>query len=130
MTTLLSLLEKGYFPRELPPTFKTNASMEDNVVALLALHADALGLFSPGSLDVGGWTTLTNDPDVLKSEHWLLAYEANQQGWIACPAIASNLVFSAMSGAVISFYDLTEAKPQFPLAGRGLLGGLLPDYYA
>ena len=106
------------------------STMEDNVVALLALHADAAGVFTPGSLDITEWTNLANDPGVLQSEHWLLAYEANQQGWIPSPAVAKNAVFSAMSRAGIGFYDLAEAKPQFPMAGRGLLGGLLPDYYA
>ena len=107
------------------------SEMEDNVVALLALHANAEYLFPPGSLNTGKWAGLLGQPDVLQSEHWLLAYEANQQGWLAAPAVAVDPIFSALSAAGVSFYDLTEAKrPQFPLGGRGIPGGKLQPYYA
>jgi len=106
------------------------SEMDDNVVALLSLHGDILGLFPPGSLNTNKWTNLISQPDVLRSEHWLLAYEANQQGWLVSPRIAAHPIFSAMSRAGVSFYDVTEAKPQFPLGARGIPGGRLPTYYA
>lgn len=104
--------------------------MDDNVVALLALHAEARGIFTPAALNKDKWTNIVNQPDVLSSEHWLLGYEANQQGWLVTPAVGADPIFSAMAAARVSFYDLTEAKPQFPLAGRGISGGRLPNYYA
>lgn len=109
---------------------KLVSEMPDNVVALLALHAEAVGLFSAGVLDKTKWNDAVKQPDVLTSENWLLGYEAHQQGWLVTPAVAADPVFAAMSAAAVSFYDLAEAKPQFPLAARGIPGGLLPNYYA
>jgi hypothetical protein len=106
------------------------SEMEDDIVALLSLHADAEALFPPGSLDTKKWTSLINQPDVLGSEHWLLAYEANQQGWLRTPAVAADPNFSAMSVADVRFYDVAQAVPQFPSGGRGIPGGKLASYYA
>jgi hypothetical protein len=106
------------------------SEMEDDVVALLSLHADAEGLFPPGALDTTKWANLVTQPEVLRSEHWLLAYEANQQRWLETPAVAADRIFSAMSAADVSFYDLGEASPQFPSGGRGIPGGKLAPHYA
>jgi len=106
------------------------STMEDDVVALLALDADARGLFPTASLNKQAWTAMANQSDVLEGEHWLLAYEANQQGWISCPAVAGDRAFFAMSQAAISFYDPSRNRPQFPVAARGFPGGSLPHYYA
>jgi hypothetical protein len=104
--------------------------MEDDVVALLSLHAQAEFLFPPASLNTAKWTNLVNQPDVLSGEHWLLAYEADRQGWLPTPVIAGDPIFTAMSAAGVSFYDVSEAAPQFPAGGRGIPGGNLPHYYA
>jgi hypothetical protein len=109
---------------------KAVSEMEDNVVALLALHADSLGLFTVGALDKTNWSNLVSQPDALIHEHWLLAYEANQQGWLTTPAVVLDPIFSTMSAALVSFYDQTEAKPQFPSGARATPGGRLPHYYA
>lgn len=106
------------------------SSMEDNIVALLALHAEQRHIFNPGALDKTKWDGFVNQPDVATSEHWLLAYEANRQGWLNSPTIAADPVFSAMRVAGVSFYDQAEAKQQFPLGARGMPGGRLPNYYA
>jgi reverse transcriptase-like protein len=106
------------------------SDMNDDVVALLALDADSRGLFPLGSLNTTAWSTVLSDPAVLIGEHWLLAYEANQQHWLVTPAVATDPVFSAMSAAGVTFYDPLQATPQFPVAGRGLPGGVLADYYA
>ena len=106
------------------------SGMDDDIVALLALDADARGLFPAGALNRQPWIMLLNQVDVLQSERWLLAYEANRQNWITCPAIASDPVFSAMQGAAVSFYDPSQNVPHFPAGARGLPGGTLPDYYA
>lgn len=104
--------------------------MDDNIVALLALDADTRGLFPKASPDRQLWTNAVNQPDVLTSENWLLAYEANQQGWLNCPAVATDAAFSGMSAAGVSFYDRARNVPQFPSAARGLPGGTVPDHYA
>lgn len=105
-------------------------NMEDDVVALLALHADAQGLFAAGALDKTFWSNLVDSPKVLKSEHWLLAYEANQQGWLNAPQVAKDKIFLHMSQQGVNFYDKAEATPQFPLGGRRIPGGELGDDYA
>lgn len=105
------------------------SAMEDDIVALLALHADAAGVFDRGALDLTGWADLVAQPDALHGEHWLLTYEASQQGWLSTPEIAKNQPFSAMSRAGVSFYETSRAKPEFPDAGRAMPGGnIWPDY--
>ncbi len=106
------------------------SEMNDDIVALLALDADSRGVFPAGALDTTAWNNLVTDTEALKSEHWLLSYEANQQGWLTTPVVAAHPVFSALSTAGVSFYDPLQASPQFPQAGRGVPGGVLPDYYA
>lgn len=105
-------------------------TMEDDIVALLAMHASARGLFPRGSLTKNSWAALVAQPDVLEGEHWLLAYEANQQGWLTTPAVQADSKFSAMSSAGVSFYDQNNRKAQFPEAGRAAPGGALWDDYA
>jgi hypothetical protein len=105
-------------------------AMEDDVVALLAMHAAALGLFPRGALTKNSWAALVAQPDALEGEHWLLAYEANQQGWLTTPAIKADPTFSAMSSAGVSFYEQTNRRAQFPEAGRAAPGGMLWDNYA
>jgi hypothetical protein len=106
------------------------SAMDDNVVALLALDADQKGIFPAGSLNQQLWTNAVNQPDVLNSENWLLAYEANRQGWLSSPAVAADLTFAAMESAQVSFYNRARNRPQFPSAARGLPGGSIPDFYA
>ena len=103
---------------------------EDDIVALLAMHASKRGLFPKGSLSKKLWADLVSHPGVLDSEHWLLAYEANQKGWLSAPAVARNRYFSAMSRARISFYRPAERKPQFPTAAKTQPGGTLWADYA
>jgi len=106
------------------------SKMDDNIVALLALDADTNGLFPKGSVDRQLWVSAVNQPDVLISENWLLAYEANRQGWLNCPAVAADPAFSGMFTAGVSFYDRARNVPQFPSAARGLPGGAILDDYA
>lgn len=104
--------------------------MDDDIVALLALDVDYRDLFPPGTLDRSLWATVVNEPDVLSSQHWLLAYEANQKTWLECPGVAADPIFSGMSKAGVSFYDPSRGAPMFPEAAHALPGGLVPDYYA
>lgn len=105
------------------------SAMEDDIVALLALDANERGLFPAGALDTQVWTTIVNQPGVLKGEHWLLAYEANQRGWLLSPDVVADPTFSAMSQAAVNFYDPARNTPQFPPAAKGIPGGRLPAYY-
>jgi hypothetical protein len=104
--------------------------MTDDLVALLALDAEAKGLFIPGALNTGLWQSLLNEADALHGEHWLLSYEAHRKGWLTCPAIAAHTVFSAMHQANVTFYDPSRNVPQYPAGANRIPGGILPDYYA
>lgn len=106
------------------------STMDDDVVTLLALDADQHGLFPTGSLDKQRWANVAREPEVLRSEHWLLAYEANQQKWLRSPAVAKHKIFNTMRKAGVSFYDRSACSPQVPLAALPIPGGKLPDYYA
>ena len=105
------------------------SAMDDDVVALLALDAETRDLFPAGALNKTAWQLVLNQSDVLIKEHWLLAYEANRQGWLSTPAVAQNPEFQAMNTAQVSFYDRTKNIPQYPAAALGIPGGALPDFY-
>jgi hypothetical protein len=104
--------------------------MSDDVVALLALDANARGLFPAGSLDAQHWTGMVNQPDVLVGEHWLLAYEAHRQKWLNVPAVQTHASFNRMHTAGVSFYDPSMNVPLFPAAAERIPGGQLEDFYA
>src|SRR6266508_56705 len=59
------------------------ARMEDDIVALLALHADVRGLFQTGVLDRTQWAAIAASADAAEAEHWLLAYGVltNRRRW-------------------------------------------------
>ena len=105
------------------------SAMDDDVVALLALDAEARNLFPAGALNKRAWQLALNQPDVLEGEHWLLAYEANRQGWLLTPAVAQDSVFLAMNTAQVSFYDRAKNIQQYPAAAWGIPGGTLSDFY-
>jgi hypothetical protein len=105
-------------------------TLDDDVVALLSLDADSRGLFPAGSLDKQQWSNIVSQAGVLLTEHWLLAYEANHQKWLASPALAKHAEFKAMEKAGVSFYDRAENRPQVPSAAGGIPGGRLSDFYA
>jgi len=85
-------------------TAKAVSEMDDNVVALLALHCDTAGVWSPGGIDPQRWATMVAQPDVLHSENWLLAYESDMRGWIQGSAVHQHPGFSAMRSAGVSFF--------------------------
>jgi hypothetical protein len=111
-------------------TVELLGNMEDDFVALLALDADARGLIPAGALDKNLWAGAVNQSDVLKGEHWLLCYEANQKGWLQSQAVANDPDFLAMSNGGVSFYDTAQNVPQFPEAARSFPGGNLAAHYA
>lgn len=85
-------------------------TMEDSVCALLLLHARSLSLLqTPTELDVlKSVMTL----DELYGNRWLLAYEANVQGWLpsvgSTDHVNSDTNFGQLKAANVSFYDLAQ----------------------
>jgi hypothetical protein len=104
--------------------------MDDDVVALMALDASANHLFPHNALRKQKWASIVNSQDVLKSEHWLLAYEGNRQNWLNCPSVAAHAAFSGMHNAGVSFYDSSKNVPQYPPGARSVTGGDLSSNYA
>jgi hypothetical protein len=89
--------------------------MADDVVALVALHAKALGLMK--GLDATLWQSWMSD-DQLRNEHWLMAYEAYEHGWLPSVSgtdyIASDPTFAPLRAANVRFYDETAQMPPPP----------------
>jgi hypothetical protein len=82
------------------------AQMDDDIVALVCLDLRARGL-APGLIPQL-WSTRMNAAH-LSSEHWLLAYEAHQKGWLhhahGVNYVGNDPFFSLLANAGVSFYD-------------------------
>lgn len=95
--------------------------MEDDAVALLALHANALGRFQQ-PLQPTLWHGFITAAS-LYEEHWLLAYEAPLKGWLGNTShITSDPCFSKLLALGVNFYDTTLATAT-PLAAADPLPG-------
>lgn len=105
------------------------SAMEDDMVALLALDANARGRFPGGALDLANWTRIVGLPGALNDEHWLLAYEANRKSWIPCAAVAAHAFFRVLEANAVSFYDPTRTLASFTGAAAALPGGTLSPHY-
>lgn len=80
-------------------------NFDDDIVALLALHAYRRGLVHSGVVD--NWRHLISK-DSLRNGHWLLAYEANlrESRWVEGKnAIENCELFNALNKRNVSFYD-------------------------
>jgi Reverse transcriptase (RNA-dependent DNA polymerase) len=92
---------------------QTISRMDDDIVALLALHARDRRRFSRRA-DLDLWQK-NMDASSLQGEHWLLAYEASHHGWLSFPGgadpIAAHPVFSELRGRGVRFYDETAQVP-------------------
>jgi len=59
----------------------------------------------------------------LYSEHWPLAYEAYEQGWLpsqdGSDYIAADGLFSILRNHGVRFYDVTFAMPPISVTGYG-----------
>jgi hypothetical protein len=102
--------------------------MEDDVVALLALHAVKRGLLPKHALDLTTWQTLIDTPEVSISEHWLLGYEASMKQWLT-PTKYLSSTFKAMQNAKVRFYAAQTSPSAMPAAARALPGGTLAIGY-
>ena len=61
------------------PVGRAVSRMDDDIVAMVALHANSLGLLA--GLDTSRWRPHMSRAG-LYEEHWLLAYEALHHGWL------------------------------------------------
>jgi hypothetical protein len=102
--------------------------IEDDFVALLALHAESLGRFPQGSLNLATWDGLASAPDAMTAEHWLLAYEGVQKGWLpaAQVAVAADPFFAALEGSGVYFYDINPPFRPFTGPSARVPGGQIP----
>jgi hypothetical protein len=104
------------------------AKMDDSVVALLALHAEQLGLFS-SPLDKSNWLQYMTQ-DALNEEQWLLSYEANVKGWMpslgATDHVLSDPCFGYLKKNAVNFYDTSMIAKVTPTATLPIPGG---DFY-
>ena len=102
-----------------PAAAEAVSRVEDDFVALLALHAELDGRFGAEALITSSWETLIGEEDALKGPHWLLAYEAGVRGWLAEgpdePTIRSSAILR-----VRTFGSTTTVPP-------GILSQVRPD---
>lgn len=97
---------------------QTVGTMRDSVVAILALDAEHRGLLS--GLDKKLWaSSLTQDE--LRSEQWLLAYEAPKKGWLGSKAHYQGLPeFVALDAWDVEFYDSDSLLKSVPPVSQPL----------
>jgi hypothetical protein len=91
-----------------PKIAKKIVAMDDDIVALVALDLVSVGLFP--SIPMSRWRKLITGRN-LYTEHWLLAYEAYEQGWLVGKTdyIATDPVFSILRKHGVRFYDSGKA---------------------
>jgi len=93
-------------------------TMESSVCALLTLDLMSLGLVS-NKIDTSFWEgSMTSD--ALKSNMWLLAYEADIKGWLPSPTnhVSNDPFFNALKKRGVYFYDKKKNVPTFRRAIR------------
>jgi hypothetical protein len=93
--------------------------MSDDVVAVLALHAQAEGLFAT-QLELNHWNSLVQQAAALTDEHWLLTYEGCAQGWLmgGAPAIQGDPFFVALKNAgADALRSIDDWQPHEPTPG-------------
>jgi hypothetical protein len=101
--------------------------LDDDVVALTALHAREVGAITTG-LDVAGWQVFMN-ADELWGTHWLLAYEAYEHGWLTAPIdyISVDPAASHLRTNGVRFYDVARTLPAADKRMKFVLPPLAPS---
>lgn len=83
------------------------ARIDDDIVALLALDADARGMVQ-GGLAASDWAAQL-DEHALRGAHWLLAYEAAAHGWLGdasgVRAVKDDRDFGPLLRAGVRLFD-------------------------
>jgi hypothetical protein len=90
-----------------PETIRAVEKSENSVIAILAMDGNDGGLI-PGGLNTALWQ-LQMTTEALYEEQWLLAYEANIQGWLPSVGphdhVDADPNFKFLKGLGVSFYD-------------------------
>lgn len=124
-----------FFGIEIKPAASTALStVEDSVVALLALDANARGLI-PSGIDTSAWKRVMNEENLYK-ENWLLAYEANVKGWLPSEDnkdfVSKNPWFGYMKSQGIQFYEVVKMPLAVPAGADvddDVLAPLFEDFF-
>ena len=104
-----------FWAREIGLKLPTSAlqkvtSLRSSVVAMLALDLNQKGLVT-GKIDAAAWKSAAS-ADGLKSEMWLVAYEATKKGWWPKNPSAAFVTGHAFFGDIwardVEFYDSTK----------------------
>ena len=86
-------------------------TIDDDVVALIALHLHDVGLLPGPEHGFALWRQHMTD-NALYSEHWLLAYEARVQEWLPAVSgvdyVASDPYFSILANHQVNFFDTSD----------------------
>jgi hypothetical protein len=87
--------------------------MRSSVCALLLMDLNARGMIE-GSIDDRHWQTMCASADGLRSDMWLLAYEAVKKGWWTTPShnyVSADPFFGPMLKRGVYFYDERRNVP-------------------
>jgi hypothetical protein len=107
---------------------KVLSDVEDDAVALLALHSRERGLMHV-SLSTALWQSYLT-ADQLFGEHWLLAYEAPIKGWLPSASgadhVGAEASFDWLRNIGVQFYE-TEKAAAIPAPTAGVEG---PEWLA
>lgn len=108
------------------------AAVDDDFVALLAMHAEESGRLPAGCLDRGHWEALVDEDRVFEGPHWMLAYEAATRGWLSTvdQRLREDDFFRLLSELNVSFFDPGIQRDPFTGPAGPLPGGIVPDHYA
>jgi hypothetical protein len=96
------------------------AEVDDDVVALVALDLIDVGLLQTSRL--GLWRSRANSQN-LYEEHWLLAYEAHEHGWLSTASksdyVAADPFFSILQSHGVKFYgaELADTESDYGYDG-------------
>lgn len=104
-------------------------ALDDDTVALLALHGEQLGRWTLGAKAVwASWMT----GDELHGRHWLVAYEAAVRGWLPHTGhVASDPHFSYLEKSAIRFYLEVDAEHAVKFAAFSpMASGTIGAFYA
>ena len=95
---------------------KNVLEVESSVCALITLDLIEMGLVN-ASVDTSFWRSFMT-ADALKSNMWLLAYEADFKGWLPSPHnhVDTHVFFKELKSRGVHFYDKKKNVPTFKKA--------------